>query len=117
MVVLLSTSHLILGLGPGLFAIVVVIVVGLVASMLAWTANKGMTVLLAFMVITLVLILVFVLSPKDSGMPTQNIEYDHTVIVRGSIGGVLGLGVLLSLFGLLVSHVLVPIYAIPPQVQ
>jgi hypothetical protein len=42
MIVLLESSDRILGLGVGLFAIVVVVLVGLVASMLAWAFNKEM---------------------------------------------------------------------------
>jgi hypothetical protein len=115
MIVLLESAR-ILGLGVGLFTIVVVILVGLVASMLAWTFNKGLPVLLAFMGITLVLVLVFVLSPKSSDTTEEvHIEYDHSIIVRGSVGAVLGFGVLVGLLGAMVSHVLVPVYAMRPN--
>jgi len=69
---------------------------------------------LGFMGITLVLVLVFVLSPKSSDHPVDShIEYDHSIVLRGAVGGALGLGVLVGIVGMLISHVLAPIYAIP----
>lgn len=40
-------------------------------------------------------------------------EYDNTIVIRSSVGAVLGLGVVVAILGFLISHAMTPIYAVP----
>lgn len=99
-----------MGLGVGLFLIIIVLLLGLLASLVAWSFNKGIPVLAAFIIIAVILILVFLLSPKASETNSQQEPTSPLYWVRAGVGGVLGLGVLASLGGLLISHALTPVY-------
>eukprot|EP00727_Mastigamoeba_balamuthi_P006006 m51a1_g2024 hypothetical protein (635) ;mRNA; f:1294812-1297482 len=97
-----SATPRVMGVGPGLFALIVVFVVGAVAFVATrhWFPRLSPIVFLAVVGLEVVLVLVFVLSPhkKPGEADTQGPadEYDHTMAPRIVVGIVLFLMVVLS---------------------
>uniref|UniRef100_A0A7S3CXT2 Transmembrane protein 218 n=1 Tax=Palpitomonas bilix TaxID=652834 RepID=A0A7S3CXT2_9EUKA len=109
-----TPSNLVLGLGPGLFIIILLSVLGIVTCVIGSRTDKSGLIILATTLVLAIIFLSLLLTPRSD---TSNISatkaYDYSIIYRIFFIVCMILGLVAGLIGVLTSHLSVPVFNQP----